>query len=88
MRTTVTLDPDVENILREESHRSRTSFKEVLNAAVRTALRPHPVKAPKLLPPRSLGVANGIDLRDLSGLADEMEADAYLEIARRRRRKP
>lgn len=85
MRTTVTLDPDVENILRGESHRTRTSFKQVLNAAVRTALRPHTEKAPKLLPPRSLGLANGIDPRDLGGLADEMEAEAYLEIARRRK---
>jgi hypothetical protein len=82
MRTTVTLDPDVENILREESLRTRTSFKQVLNAAVRTALRPHTAKAPKLLPPRSLGLANGIDPRDLGGLADEMEAEAYLKIAR------
>lgn len=88
MRTTVTLDPDVESILREESHRSRTSFKEVLNAAVRTALCPRPVKPPRLLPPRSLGLANGIDPRGLGGLADEMEEEAHLEIARRRRRKP
>ena len=87
MRTTVTLDPDVENILREESHRQRKSFKEVLNAAIRSSLSPHPVNPPKLLPPRSLGLANGIDPHGLSTLADEMEAEAPLEISRRRRRK-
>ncbi|MCK9587849.1 MAG: hypothetical protein M0Q93_00635 [Terrimicrobiaceae bacterium] len=87
MRTTVTLDPDVEHILKEESHRSRTSFKEVLNAAVRKALCPRPAKAPRILPPRPLGLATGIDPRGLSGLADELEAEAYLKIARRRRGK-
>jgi hypothetical protein len=85
MRTTVTLDADVEKILREESHRSRKSFKEVLNAAVRSALRPPVARAPKLLPPRPMGLAKGIDPRDLGGLADEMEAEVYLKIASRRR---
>ena len=31
MRTTVTLDEDVERLLREATHRSRSSFKETLN---------------------------------------------------------
>ena len=87
MRTTVTLDSDVESILKEDTHRSRKSFKEVLNAAVRKALCPRPAKAPKLLPPRSLGLANGIDPRDLSDLADEMEAETHLKIARHLHRK-
>ena len=34
MRTTVTLDKDVERMLREAMHRSRTSFKQALNAAM------------------------------------------------------
>jgi len=38
MRTTVTLDPDTERLLREEVARSGQSFKVVLNEAVRHAL--------------------------------------------------
>ena len=39
MRTTVTLDPDVEEMIRREMHRRRASFKEVVNDALRLALR-------------------------------------------------
>lgn len=85
MRTTVTLDSDVEHILKEESHRTRKSFKEVLNAAVRKALSPPVEQLPALLPPRRLGMTAGIDPRSLSGLADDMEADAFLKITRRKR---
>jgi hypothetical protein len=38
MRTTVTLEPDTEKLLKEESHKTGKSFKKVLNEAVRTAL--------------------------------------------------
>lgn len=39
MRTTVTLDPDVESSLRKEMHRRGEPFKQVLNDAIRTGLR-------------------------------------------------
>ena len=86
MRTTVTLDPDVERLLRDECYRTKRSFKEALNAAVRATLRPTPRRRPKLLPPRAMGLRTGIDPRDLSGLADELETEAYLATAARRRR--
>jgi hypothetical protein len=35
MRTTVTLDPDTEALLREEMKRNGVSFKEALNAGIR-----------------------------------------------------
>jgi len=38
MRTTVTLDPDTEALLKEETRRSGRSFKVVLNEAVRQSL--------------------------------------------------
>ncbi len=40
MRTTVTIDPDTENLLREEVRRSGRSFKEVLNLSIRRSLLP------------------------------------------------
>jgi hypothetical protein len=39
MRTTVTLDPDVEAMLRKEVRRRGESFKHVLNNAIRAGLR-------------------------------------------------
>lgn len=81
MRTTVTLDSDVDRILREEIHRTRKSFKEILNNAVRTALKSKPRQLPKLLPPVSMGVMTGVDPARLTNLADEMEVDAYRKLA-------
>lgn len=40
MRTTVTIDPDTENLLREEVRRTGRSFKEVLNLSIRRSLLP------------------------------------------------
>ncbi|MGC9449958.1 MAG: ribbon-helix-helix protein, CopG family [Oceanipulchritudo sp.] len=42
MRTTVTIDPDTEHLLREEAARTGASFKEVLNGAIRQALAKPP----------------------------------------------
>ena len=39
MRTTVTLDPDVESLLRKEVRRRGEPFKQVLNDAIRAGLR-------------------------------------------------
>lgn len=50
MRTTVTLDRDVEELIRREMHRRRVSFKKVVNDGLRLALRdpgpPHRVETP------------------------------------------
>ncbi len=42
MRTTVTLDPDTEKLLREEVRRTGRSFKEVLNLSIRRSLMAGP----------------------------------------------
>lgn len=86
MRTTLTLDPDVAKLLHDEQYRTKKTFKEVLNSAVRTSLRGTQAKRPKLLPPRAMGLRTGIDPRDLAGLADDLEAESYLRTASRRRR--
>ncbi|MBU3664752.1 MAG: antitoxin [Chthoniobacterales bacterium] len=86
MRTTLTLEPDVEKLLHDEQYRTKKTFKEVLNSAVRTALRPAPRKRPKLLPPRAMGLRTGVDPRDLAGLADDLEAESYLRTSAKRRR--
>jgi hypothetical protein len=82
MRTTVTLDDDVAAKLKEEAHRQKRSFKEVLNISVRRGLSTaSPAAAkPYRVRPRSMGARPGIDLDRASQLAGELE-DA--EIARR-----
>ncbi|NBB81487.1 MAG: antitoxin [Verrucomicrobia bacterium] len=78
MRTTVTLDPDVEHYIRETCHRRKASFKRVLNETLREALKPASTRQPELLAPKSMGHAPGVDPRRLSELADELEAEAFL----------
>jgi hypothetical protein len=86
MRTTVTLDQDVERLLRESMHRSRRGFKETLNAAVRAALGPRPAaatKRPFVVTARPMGLRAGIDPAGLNKLADELEAEVFLVQHRR-----
>lgn len=46
MRTTITLDPDVEELIRREMHERRASLKQVVNDGLRLALRdPGPAEA-------------------------------------------
>jgi hypothetical protein len=82
MRTTVTLDKDVERMLRNAMHRTRRSFKEVLNATLRTGLRgiPVPDQRPEfVVKPQALGLRAGIDPTSLNKIADDLEADAFRE---------
>jgi len=86
MRTTVTLDKDVERLLRDAMHRCRSSFKEALNAAVRAGLGGHgPAKksVPFVVKARPLGLRAGIDPAGFNKLADELEVEAYLKKAGR-----
>ena len=82
MRTTVTLDQDVERLLKEAMHHSRRSFKETLNRALRAALGPVPPRSDRpafVLTARPLGLRAGIDPASFNKLADELEADAFRE---------
>ena len=86
MRTTVTLDKDVERILRDAMHRSRKSFKQTLNAAVRAGLGATSV-APEatqfVVKARPLGLRAGSDPASFNKLADDLEVDAVLDKSRR-----
>jgi hypothetical protein len=72
MRTTVTLDEDVERMLRDAMHRSRKSFKETLNAGLRAGLGIAPAATgPFVVEARSLGLRAGIDPAGFNKLADD-----------------
>ena len=74
-RTTLTLEDDVAERLREESLRTGNSFKDVVNEAIRAGLD-RPVTSG--LPPfkvkaRPMGLRPGLDLDDIEGMLDQLE---------------
>lgn len=83
MRTTLTIDPDVERLLQQEIRRTDKSLKAVVNDALRRGLRMQG-KPPRLsrykVKPYALAFKPGIDVDRLNQLVDELEAD---ELARR-----
>ena len=87
MRTTVTLDPDVERLIKNEAHAGRKSFKVALNEAVRMAYGRKIARASEITPfvvkARPLGLRPGIDPTRLSEVADEMEIDAFLAVTKK-----
>ena len=81
MRTTVTLDPDVETRLRRAARERGSSFKAVLNEAVRAGLdRDSGASRAYRVPSRRMGVKPGVDLDRARHLAADLE-DA--EVARK-----
>jgi len=77
MRTTVTLDKDVERLLRAAMHCGRRSFKETLNEAVRLALAHPPGRAARptrfVVKARPMGLRTGIDPSGLNKMADDLQ---------------
>lgn len=81
MRTTVTLDPDVEQMLREAARKSGQSFKTVLNRAVRESLATPAGSArekPFRIRARRMGLRAGIDSGALNRLVDDLEVETFL----------
>ena len=85
MRTTVTLDPDVEQLLRDAMHQRRQSFKETLNQAIRAGLAgrgiPGVEDRPFVVRGRPMGLRAGIDPGRLNQMADELEAEAFASLS-------
>lgn len=74
MRTTVTLDPDVEVKVRALARERGISFKEALNDILRRGLSERPeASRPYRLPARPMGLRPGIDLDKALALAAGLE---------------
>jgi hypothetical protein len=86
MRTTLTLDPDVAQLVDEAVHRGRTSMKRVVNDALRRALSP-PLsrREPYHLAVHEAVLQPGFDLAGFNRLADELEDEAILAAQKRPR---
>jgi hypothetical protein len=90
MRTTVTLDPDVEQLLRLATQGSGQSFKEALNDGLRRGLAhlaPASAAEPFVVDALPLGLRAGLDPARLHEVADELEAEAFAATTRQLRTK-
>lgn len=74
----MTIDPDTENLLREEVKRTGRSFKEVLNLAVRQALSPRG-EAKEVSPIFKAPFPAEFEGRSMNRLADELDDARTLE---------
>jgi len=86
MRTTVTLDPDVEALLRKAMRERGEPFKRVLNAAIRDGLTRGRRKAPKPFRQPTFDMGRPlVDLTKALSLAAELEDAETLSRMQRRR---
>lgn len=78
MRTTVTIDPDTEVLLREEVRQSGKSFKRVLNEAIRSALGRgnHPTTVRPIF---SAPFPLSLDTQSFNHLSDEWDDEETVE---------
>ena len=75
MRTTVTIDPDVEVLLQAAVNEQQKTLDEVLNDALRQSLsrEVEPARTAYRVQPRSLGIRAGLNLDKALQLADELD---------------
>jgi hypothetical protein len=79
MRTTVTLDPDVVEMLKARVQRFDRSFKAVINDAIRAGLAAeHGERRPYRTPSRPMNLRPGLDLTHALRLAALLEDEEIL----------
>jgi hypothetical protein len=86
VRTTVTLDRDVERILRETALCTHKPFKKVLNETLRAGIEQVSVTVPTepfILNARPMGLRSEYDPAGFNRLTDDLEAEAFLETTRK-----
>ena len=82
----MTLEPDVERLLRRAMELNQESFKTTLNRAIRRGLAGMEGElddVPFVVEPKDMGLRPGVDAARLQEVADAMEVDAYLDLSRR-----
>jgi Ribbon-helix-helix protein, copG family len=85
MRTTVTLDPDVVAALQRAARERGTSFKAVLNDAVRRGLSGGPAQRRYRTPSRDMGLRTGFDTdKALTLVAADEDAEILRKLALRK----
>ena len=79
MRTTLTLDSDVAERLRQETASGKLSLKQVVNDRLRKGFGINPRQSPSAfkVEPHASPYIPGIDRAKLNQLVDELEAGAF-----------
>jgi hypothetical protein len=82
MRTTLTIDDDIAQALRNLSHERKSSFRSVVNEVLRRGLmtgqKPPPLPEPFRVKSAPRGFRPGIDLVKLNLLVNEIEVEDFL----------
>ena len=78
MRTTVTIDPDTEALLKEETARTGQSFKVVLNQSIRRALGPRTAPPVALEPLFNAAFPQSLLDTSMNRLADALDDEETL----------
>jgi hypothetical protein len=78
MRTTVTLDPDTEALIRKAMRERGLTFKQALNEAIRAGLAPETPTAAFRTPTFSMGFNPAVPLDKALRLAAELEDEELL----------
>jgi hypothetical protein len=81
MRTTLSLDPDVAELIRQEMVHRKVSLKELINGGLRIGLSVKESPGRKVsfkVKPHASGYKAGIDATKLNQLVDELEAESFL----------
>jgi hypothetical protein len=83
MRTTITIEPDLAELLKREMALGKKSLKEIVNSNLRKGLgcETKPSRRPYRIKPYSSDFVAGVDSGKLNQLADELEA---METLKRR----
>lgn len=90
MRTTVTIEPDVEQLLKSAMDRTGESLKGVLNRAIRQGLileSAPPEAAPFRVKAFDMGCLAGVDLAQAHDWEHDTEVERFLHITAERARR-
>ena len=88
MRTTLTIDSDIADYLRQQSRLHGKSFKQVVNETLRRGMSPSVNERPRKpfkVRPFSSEFAPGVDRLKLNQLNDELEVEDFLRESARDR---
>lgn len=85
MRTTLTLDDDVAQLIDEAVHRERRPLKQIVNEALRRGLRPAKTAEPYDYTPHHAKPRAGFDPAGFNRLVDELDDETALPSLRANR---
>jgi len=73
MRTTITLEPDVDALVRKAMRERGITFRQAINEAIRTGLRNQPAREPYRMPSFPIGLRPEFDWDRASHIAAQLE---------------